>query len=197
MRSGSRRPGAGDAQGSGRLPHVRDHGGRLRAALPAGPGPGRAAATPARGGQGGAAGPARRGGAGAAADAARGRRVRRADGLHRTPARQAARGRSTRATEELMNPEALSVLIPIVAIGGGWGSGGGRGGGVMAEGAGGGGGRGGGGGGGGAGEDPQRAAALEAQVAALQGQISELAERLDFAERLLAEQRGRKLGAGQ
>ncbi len=54
-----------------------------------------------------------------------------------------------------------------------------------------------GGGGGGAGEDPQRAAALEAQVAALQGQISELAERLDFAERLLAEQRGRKLGAGQ
>jgi len=51
------------------------------------------------------------------------------------------------------------------------------------------------GGGGGAGEDPQRAAALEAQVAALQGQISELAERLDFAERLLAEQRGRKLGA--
>jgi len=52
-------------------------------------------------------------------------------------------------------------------------------------------------GGGGAGEDPQRAAALEAQVAALQGQISELAERLDFAERLLAEQRGRKLGAGQ
>jgi len=51
--------------------------------------------------------------------------------------------------------------------------------------------------GGGAGEDPQRVAALEEHVSQLQGQISELAERLDFAERLLAEQRGRKLGAGQ
>jgi len=47
------------------------------------------------------------------------------------------------------------------------------------------------------GEDPQRMAALEEHVSQLQGQISELAERLDFAERLLAEQRGRKLGAGQ
>jgi hypothetical protein len=46
-------------------------------------------------------------------------------------------------------------------------------------------------------EDPQRVAALEEQVSQLQGQVSELAERLDFAERLLAEQRGRKLGAGQ
>jgi len=54
-----------------------------------------------------------------------------------------------------------------------------------------------GGAGGGAGEDPQRVAALEAQVAALQGQVSELAERLDFAERMLAERRERKLGAGQ
>ncbi len=52
-------------------------------------------------------------------------------------------------------------------------------------------------GGGGAGEDPQRVAALEAQVSQLQGQISELAERIDFAERMLAERRERKLGAGQ
>ncbi|PYP49237.1 MAG: hypothetical protein DMD45_15180 [Gemmatimonadetes bacterium] len=47
------------------------------------------------------------------------------------------------------------------------------------------------------GEDPQRVAALEEQVAQLQGQVSELAERLDFAERMLAERRERKLGAGQ
>ncbi len=46
------------------------------------------------------------------------------------------------------------------------------------------------------GEDPQRAAALEEQVSQLQGQVSELAERLDFAERLLAEGRERRLGAG-
>jgi len=51
--------------------------------------------------------------------------------------------------------------------------------------------------GGATGEDPQRVAALEEQVSQLHGQVSELAERLDFAERLLAEQRGRKLGAGQ
>jgi TolA-binding protein len=50
---------------------------------------------------------------------------------------------------------------------------------------------------GGTGEDPQRVAALEAQLSQLQGQISELAERLDFAERMLAERRERKLGAGQ
>ncbi len=48
-----------------------------------------------------------------------------------------------------------------------------------------------------AGEDPQRVAALEQQVSQLQGQVSELAERLDFAERMLAERRERKLGAGQ
>ena len=48
-----------------------------------------------------------------------------------------------------------------------------------------------------AGEDPQRVAVLEEQVAQLQGQVSELAERLDFAERMLAERRERKLGAGQ
>ena len=56
---------------------------------------------------------------------------------------------------------------------------------------------GGGSGGGGAGEDPQRVAALEAQVSQLLGQVSELAERIDFAERMLAERRERKLGAGQ
>src|SRR5206468_5340318 len=56
---------------------------------------------------------------------------------------------------------------------------------------------GGGGGGAGGGDDPQRVAALEEQVAQLQSQISELAERLDFAERMLAERRERKLGAGQ
>jgi hypothetical protein len=47
------------------------------------------------------------------------------------------------------------------------------------------------------GDDPQRMAALEEQVSQLQGQVSELAERLDFAERMLAERRERKLGAGQ
>ena len=46
------------------------------------------------------------------------------------------------------------------------------------------------------GDDPRRVAALEEQVAHLQGQVSELAERLDFAERLLAERRERKLGGG-
>jgi hypothetical protein len=49
----------------------------------------------------------------------------------------------------------------------------------------------------GIGEDPQRIAGLEEQVAHLQAQVTELAERLDFAERLLAERRERKLGAGQ
>jgi len=34
-------------------------------------------------------------------------------------------------------------------------------------------------------------------VSALDGQVAEMAERLDFAERLLAERRERKLGAGQ
>jgi hypothetical protein len=37
----------------------------------------------------------------------------------------------------------------------------------------------------------------ERQVAQLHEQVSELAERLDFAERLLAERRERTLGAGQ
>jgi len=49
---------------------------------------------------------------------------------------------------------------------------------------------------GGALADDRRVAALEEQVSHLQGQLSELAERLDFAERLLAERRERKLGAG-
>ena len=44
--------------------------------------------------------------------------------------------------------------------------------------------------------DVHRVSALEEQVAQLQGQVAELAERLDFAERVLAERRPRKLGAG-
>jgi TolA-binding protein len=48
-----------------------------------------------------------------------------------------------------------------------------------------------------AGEDASRVAGLEAQLSQLQGQVAELAERLDFAERMLAERRERKLGAGQ
>jgi hypothetical protein len=48
-----------------------------------------------------------------------------------------------------------------------------------------------------AGEDSHHGAALEAQLSQLQGQVAELAERLDFAERMLAERRERKLGAGQ
>lgn len=43
----------------------------------------------------------------------------------------------------------------------------------------------------------ERVASLEHQVASLQGQLSELAERVDFAERMLAERRERKLSAGQ
>lgn len=45
--------------------------------------------------------------------------------------------------------------------------------------------------------EPPRLAELEDQVARLSGQVSELAERLDFAERLLAARRERTLGAGQ
>jgi hypothetical protein len=41
-----------------------------------------------------------------------------------------------------------------------------------------------------------RVAALEEQVNLLNTQVSELAERLDFAERMLAERRERTLGAG-
>src|SRR5437660_134430 len=46
--------------------------------------------------------------------------------------------------------------------------------------------------GGATGEDPQRVAALEEQVSQLQGQVSELAERLDFAERNLTAPRARR-----
>src|SRR3989449_8447921 len=49
---------------------------------------------------------------------------------------------------------------------------------------------------GGIGEDPHRVTAREDQVAQLHGQVAELAERLDFAERMLAERRERKLGGG-
>jgi uncharacterized protein YlxW (UPF0749 family) len=45
--------------------------------------------------------------------------------------------------------------------------------------------------------EADRVAGLEHQVVTLQGQLSELAERVDFAERLLAERRERKLSAGQ
>jgi len=47
------------------------------------------------------------------------------------------------------------------------------------------------------GEEPERIAGLEQQITSLQGQLSELAERVDFAERMLAERRERKLSAGQ
>src|SRR2546426_6554712 len=45
--------------------------------------------------------------------------------------------------------------------------------------------------------DDRRVAALEERVSALDGQVAEIAERLDFAERLLAERRGAQVGAGQ
>ena len=45
--------------------------------------------------------------------------------------------------------------------------------------------------------EAERVAGLEHQVVTLQGQLTELAERVDFAERLLAERRERKLSAGQ
>ncbi len=48
----------------------------------------------------------------------------------------------------------------------------------------------------GAGAEAPEVAALTAQVARLEEQVSELAERLDFAERMLAERRERQLGAG-
>jgi hypothetical protein len=45
-------------------------------------------------------------------------------------------------------------------------------------------------------EDP-RISAAEQQIRVLETHVSELSERLDFAERLLAERRQPKLGAGQ
>jgi hypothetical protein len=50
--------------------------------------------------------------------------------------------------------------------------------------------------GGSAGDEP-RVAQLEERVDQLHGQIAELAERLDFAERLLAQKRERTLRAGE
>lgn len=45
--------------------------------------------------------------------------------------------------------------------------------------------------------DAPRVAALEEQVRMLSSQVSELGERLDFAERLLVEKRGQQLGTGR
>jgi hypothetical protein len=45
--------------------------------------------------------------------------------------------------------------------------------------------------------DAPRVAALEEQVRMLSMQVSELGERLDFAERLLVEKRGQQLGTGR
>jgi uncharacterized protein YceH (UPF0502 family) len=42
----------------------------------------------------------------------------------------------------------------------------------------------------------ERTRALEARIDQLEGQLAEMAERLDFAERLLAERRREQLGAG-
>jgi hypothetical protein len=45
--------------------------------------------------------------------------------------------------------------------------------------------------------DPGRVEGLEEQVRMLSSQVSELGERLDFAERMLAEKRAPHLGAGR
>ncbi len=45
--------------------------------------------------------------------------------------------------------------------------------------------------------DDRRVAVLEEHVGQLQGQVAELGERLDFAERLLAQKRERTLRAGE
>lgn len=45
--------------------------------------------------------------------------------------------------------------------------------------------------------DADRVARLESEVESLRGELGEFAERLDFAERVLAERRERQLGAGQ
>ncbi len=42
-----------------------------------------------------------------------------------------------------------------------------------------------------------RVAGLEEELAHVRGEVAELAERLDFAERLLSQHRQQKLGAGQ
>ena len=46
------------------------------------------------------------------------------------------------------------------------------------------------------GEQEDRLARLESEMQALRGEMGEFAERLDFAERVLAERRERRLGAG-
>ena len=46
-------------------------------------------------------------------------------------------------------------------------------------------------------ESAQRLERIEIQLGALRGEVSEFAERLDFTERVLAESRERRLGAGQ
>ena len=45
-------------------------------------------------------------------------------------------------------------------------------------------------------EQEDRLARIEAEVQALRGDLGEVSERLDFAERVLAERRDRRLGAG-
>jgi Tfp pilus assembly protein PilO len=46
------------------------------------------------------------------------------------------------------------------------------------------------------GEQEDRLARIEAEMQALRGDLSEISERLDFTERVLAERRERRLGAG-
>lgn len=46
------------------------------------------------------------------------------------------------------------------------------------------------------GEQEDRLARIEAEMQALRGDLSEVSERLDFTERVLAERRERRLGAG-
>jgi hypothetical protein len=46
------------------------------------------------------------------------------------------------------------------------------------------------------GEQDDRLARIEGEMLALRGDLGELAERLDFAERVLAERRERQLGSG-
>lgn len=47
------------------------------------------------------------------------------------------------------------------------------------------------------GEQDERMARLEGDLSVLRGELTEVQERLDFAERVLAEKRERRLGAGQ
>src|SRR5882672_2815814 len=117
--------------------------------------------------------------------------ARRAPGLRRTAAREEPRGRAARAAEGLMDPRALAVLIPVIAIGGFFGT-------VItlilsraytarlkAQSQ----------AGGAAAHDDVLAAVEE-----LRREVAELAERVDFTERLLAKARdgeAGKLGPGE